>query len=131
MIKLRDRNSYELCSDCTKYKVCRGCPAVEYSIHGSLSPQKCDFYTKDSEYYPNDLSGSINEINKIEHNNINTEYAIDKYITNKDFLKCFILLKDPSNAELFSQAPEQWLKTKNFILNNEEINYLLCSYYRN
>lgn len=130
MRKLRNRESFGLCSSCEKYLVCRGCPAVEYASTGDFSPKQCEFYSKRADRLVN-LNETFDHKSKLLMNIINVIFETDSFVQNKDFLRSFYILKSKENQEDFVKDPNGWMKKNNFNLTRQEIIYLLSSYYLN
>lgn len=128
MVRLRNKENYGKCSNCEKYYVCRGCPAIEYAANGSLGPTQCNFFSENKNHSQS-ASLPYSEREKIERNAINTSFNTNSFIRNKEFLKAFYMLRDTNSMNIFSQDPIHWLTNNNIKLSNQEIQYLLVSYY--
>lgn len=121
MKELRDRKNYGICANCSKYAFCRGCPAMIYGENNTIFRTECPYYQFD---------GAPQACVDTENTFHNTSLSVmHDHIFNDQLLTAVFLRDKREKYELFMKDPKEWCKVHNISLTNEQLEFLVLSFY--
>jgi len=138
--KFRRKSFFIGCATCDFYSVCRGCPAMVYSLTGNP-------FEKNPFCFRNLINKKTKENSIFKDLDLNTSYKkewdliskrilflrdYEKHLENIDFAYLYIdLFQDSYLRKVFLKQPYKFIKNKKFHLDADEISFLINRFAEN